>query len=519
MFTLPLVLTSSFFLLILSIAYWGMRQTSDLNDFFLGGKKFGAWILAISYGSTQFSAVVFVGFAGKFGWQCGLTSLWTSVGCALLGTAAAWILLGRRIRRMSHNLGARTMPEFFSARYGTNGMKIISALVIFVFLLPYSASVFMGLSYLFEITFRGTKVFGHEVNFAMVLTTITLVSFFYITFGGYKAIARIDFIQGMIMFFAALAMVTIIANHFGGFFAAATSVTENLRQRIAGGEGIPSHLQITPPPWYFLPSMIFMTSVGIWALPQMSHIFFAIRDEQQVKRGATMSVCFALVIGFCAYFTGSMTHLMPVESIPTYVNAAGVTGIDFDRLVPDLIAATLPPSLLAVVLLLILSASMSTLSSLVLISSSAVTIDLYKGYINPKASPRGELLLMRALCGCFIFLSYLIALCQPTWIMALLAISYGTVSGAFLAPYLYGLFWKRTTKLGAYAGMWTGLLLSNGLYWSLFIFKGRAFAVMNSSLVASIAIAVPLLVVPIVSLMTKPPKEEMVERAFNDENA
>lgn len=497
MFSFPFILTALFFIVILGIACWGMRQTTDVHDFFLGGKTLGPWILAFSYGTAYFSAVIFVGFAGKFGWQFGLDALWVGVANALIGAGLAWMVLGKRTRNMTHNLQARTMPEFFSARFETNGMKVITAIIIFVFLVPYSASVFMGLSYLFEIVFK------KQVSFEVVLTVISLVCFLYVTGGGYKAIARIDFVQGIIMFGGSLAMVYVIANHYGGFVEAADQVTRNLISRRMVK-------QIDVPPWYLLPSVVFMTSFGVWGMPQMVHKYYAIRDEKEIWRGAVISTIFAMIIGCAAYFTGAMSHLMPIDSIPH--TASG--GVDFDRLVPDLLAARLPEVLLAVILILVLSASMSTLSSLVLVSSSAITIDLYKGYINPNASDRSELTLMRVLCGLFILISYLIAMLQPAWIVSLMSISWGAVAGSFLAPYLYGLFWRRTTKLGAYAGMWTGLLISNGLYWYWMATLPAPIANARTPLVACLAMVLPLFVVPVVSLVTKPPKPETIEKAF-----
>ncbi|MDR0335692.1 MAG: sodium:solute symporter family protein [Planctomycetaceae bacterium] len=493
----PFLLTAFFFVVILLIAGWGLRRTSNVHDFFLGGRTLGAWLLAFSYGTAYFSAVIFVGFAGQFGWQFGLNALWVGVGNAVIGSGLAWLVLGQRTRRMTHNLHVQTMPEFFAARYETNGIKIITALIIFIFLAPYSASVFTGLSYLFEI------VFERKVSFTVVLTVISIISFIYITCGGYKAIARIDFIQGIIMFFGSLLMVYVVAKNYGGITAAATELSTKLNERIASGE-------IKSPPWYILPSVVFMTSFGVWGLPQMVHKYYAIRDENEIKRGALITTIFALVIGCAAYFTGAATHLMEPHTIPR----TALGGINFDQLVPDLVASHLPQVLLAVILLLVLSASLSTLSSLVLVSSSAITIDLYKGYLNPNASNRSELLLMRLLCGVFILISYLIALFRPAWIVSLMSISWGAVAGSFLAPYLYGLFWKRTTKLGAYAGIGTGLLVSNGLYWYWFFMESPANAGARAPLAASIAMVVPLIIVPVVSLLTSPPKPETIQKAF-----
>ena len=502
---LPFVLTAVFFLAILVIAHWGMRRTANVQDFFLGGKALGPWVLAFSYGTAYFSAVIFVGFAGQFGWQFGLNAIWIGITNAIIGAGLAWMLLGKRTRTMTHNLNARTMPEFFAARFETNGMKIFSALIIFVFLVPYSASVFTGLSYLFEI------VFDRRVSFPTVLTTLSVLAFIYVAGGGYKAVARIDFLLGLVMFFGSLLMLHSLVTKCGG-------VDETVRQISIGfsaaqspaNAASPAALSVTPVPWFVLPSLIIMTSFGVWGLPQMVHKYYAIRDENEIGRGAIISTVFAFVIGCAAYFTGAMVHVKGLVS-PIPLSAKG--GVDFDRLVPDLLHQNLSPTLMAIILLLVLSASLSTLSSLVLVSASAVTIDLYKGYLNPKASTRRELILMRVLCGVFIASSYYIALLQPTWISTLMAISWGAVAGAFLAPYLYGLFWKRTTKQGAYAGMISGLLISNGWYW-YWVITNPAMARAHAPVAACLAMIIPLAIVPVVSLLTRPPKKATLARAF-----
>ena len=180
-------------------------------------------------------------------------------------------------------------------------------------------------------------------------------------------------------------------------------------------------------------------------------------------------------------------------------------------MIPDMLKANLPEYLMAVILLLVLSASMSTLSSLVMVSSSAVTIDFYKGHINTKASPRHYVSLMRVMSGVFIIASYLIARFRFEFIVTLMSISWGAVAGAFLAPYLFGLYWKRTTKAGATAGMMTGLMLALVLFFVL----GSAMAPVS----ATIAMIVPFAVVPIVSLLSSPPPPEIISTAFGTQDS
>ena len=511
--SLPFLLTAVFFFVLLAIASWGMKRTKDTSDFLLGGKTLGPWVLAISYGTAYFSAVVFIGFAGKFGWLCGFGGLWVGLFNALIGGALAWLVLGRATRRMTRNLNAMTMPEFFSARYNTNGMKITTAIIIFVFLLPYSASVFAGLGYLFE------KIFNLHIETA--ITIITLVTGIYVVCGGYKAAARIDFLQGIIMFVGAIFMVWFVMAKFGTPAEAVQQANSAWHERVAaalsGAQGNPCEA-VKPIPGYILWSVVFMTSFAAWGLPQMVHKYYAIKEESQIVRGAVITTVFALVIGCSAYFCGALTHLLPDDQLKLAL-AKGGAEIDTNALVPVMLIHALPKPLLALILLLVLSASMSTLSSLVLVSSSAVSIDLYKGYLAPNRSERHYLAIMRILSGVFILLSWLLAMYNPSWIVALMSLAWGAVAGAFLSPYLYGLFWKGTTKIGAYAGMWTGLLLANGIYFYRYFTMSPGAANQFAPVAATIAIIVPFFVVPPVSLITKKVAPETVEKAFRRERS
>jgi len=505
-----LIITIIFFVVLLVIAAWGMKRTENINDFFLGGKTLGPWILAISYGTAYFSAVVFIGFAGQFGWLCSFRALWVGVMNAIVGGLLAWLVLGRATRRMTQRLGTMTMPEFFSARYNTNGMKITTAIIIFVFLLPYSASVFAGLSYLFQHVFH--------VEMWIVLTTITVVTGLYIVFGGYKAAARIDFLQGMIMFIGSLLMVIWVVRYFGGFSDAISGAYKNYLLRTDPASNFPDRVvSVKPIPDFIFWSVVFMTSLAPWGLPQMVHKYYAIKDESQIFRGAVITLIFALVIGCAAYFTGCLSHLLPADLLRTAVQEGpGGPAVDVNTLVPMILIQALPEWLLGLILLLVLSASMSTLCSLVLVSASAISIDLYKGYIAVGKSAQHYLWVIRILSGIFVLFSYLIALFNPSWIVALMSLSWGAIAGAFLSPYMYGLFWRRTTKAGAYAGMWSGLLIANGIYWGLFFGNSPAMAKAYAPFAASVAMIVPFVVVPIVSLMTPPVDSEIVAKAFGD---
>ncbi len=481
-----LILLLVFLVLMVCVGVWGMKKTTTLNDFFLGGRTLGPWFSAFAYGTTYFSAVIFIGFAGTQGWKLGLNALWIGIGNALLGAMLAWLVLARRTRRMTQKLDVMTMPEFLEARYGSEHLKMISAVLIFVFLLPYSASVFKGLGHLFESTF------GISYDFALlVLVGITGL---YLILGGYFAVTMTDFIQGFIMLGGAVAMVAVLVFKAGGPVTAFNTVAINYAQHIPAGK---------QPSWLTLGPLIFMTSFGTWGLPQMVQKFYAVKNEKVIGKAALITTVFALIIGVSAYTVGSLSHVFfDNDTIPKLASGK----INFDLIVPTLLSAHLPEMLLAVIMLLVLSASMSTLSSLILVSSSAITIDLYKGYLHPEVDDKKSLLMIRVLSGVFIICSYVISRMQVGFIVTLMSLSWGVLSGSFMAPYILGIFWKRVTKAGAYAGFFTG----GSTAIILFFVLGPAM----SPLASSIAMILPFVVVPVVSLLTPKLDDKIVKEAF-----
>jgi SSS family solute:Na+ symporter len=507
-----IVLLAVFLAAMIGIGVWGMRKTATLNDFFLGGRSVGPWISAFAYGTTYFSAVLFIGFGGKIGWGYGLNGLWIAAGNAFLGTTLAWLVLGRRTRRMTQNLDAMTMPEFLHERFEGKYIKMLTAMIIFIFLVPYSASVFKGLGHLFEANFH--------MSYDVALLIMIAITGIYLIMGGYFAVTLTDFVQGFIMIGGAILMVVILttkANELlggsGGFAAAVQGAADRHSQWLAA---IPPEKQ---PSMLGLGALVFMTSFGVWGMPQMVQKFYAIKNESVIVKAAIITTIFSVIIACAAYYTGSLTHIF-------FDNASVPKGLDgkpnFDAVIPVLLTNYLPAPLMGVILLLILSASMSTLSSLVLVSASSVAIDLYKGHINPTVSKESSLFMMRFLSGVFVALSYFVAKFQFTFIVELMSLSWGAVAGAFMAPFFYGLYWKRATHAGVIAGMISGLVISITLFYSaklgVEIAPLAAFAkYCGPSLApisASIGMIVPFFVVPLVSMVTAPPKKELLDKAF-----
>ena len=490
-----LVSLALFVVVTVAIGLYSRRKIRSMDDFFLGSRSLGAWMSAFAYGTSYFSAVVFVGYAGKFGWGMGISTIWIALGNAVFGCLLAWLVLGRKTRAMTHRLGVSTMPEFFAERYGSKPMKIVAALVIFLFLVPYTASIYKGLGFLFE------HAFGLPMLWVILgMSALTAV---YLLMGGYVATAINDFVQGIIMIVGAVLMVLYVISHpsIGGVSAGIAALNA-----FGAADGKAYGSLFGPAPLRLL-GLVILTSFGTWGMPQMLHKFYAIRDDRAIRRGAVISTVFAMVIGGAAYFTGAFGRVF-------HGNVAPEAGMD--AVVPLMLAGTLPDALFGIILVLMLSASMSTLASLVLVSSSVISIDLVKGFLRPNVSQKGQMGIMRICCVVFIALSFLMAIWPNPTVDVLMALSWGLISGMFLAPYLFGLIWKGTTRAGAWSGFLVGLLAMVIGIATEMPKVGNDFGKLFMPGIASVAMVLSVIAVPAVSLLTKKHDAKHLEKVFGE---
>ncbi|GAB4280542.1 MAG: sodium:solute symporter [Marinilabiliales bacterium] len=472
-------------LTIIAVGIYGLRKTKSFNDFFLGGGNVGPWMTAFSYGTAYFSAVLFIGFAGKIGWSFGYSGLWIALFNALLGVAMVWALLGWRIKKMSSEYKVHTMSEFLEKRYKSKSIKLMSSLVIFIFMIPYTAAVFMGLSYLFKTNFN--IQYEYALLFMGVFTAV------YIVLGGYKSMAVIDMIFGMIMTVGVIILVYFTVQKGGGFNVI-TNTLKDIEPKLTQAIG--------PPGIFPLLSLIILTSLAPFAMPQLVQKFYAVKDKRSVKIGAFASTFFALLIGGVAYFVGSTTRvfLNPEVTPGAFIDGKPV----FDNLMPELLTNVIPASLSVVILLLILSASMSTLASLVLIASSSFAKDFYAGYINKNVSDKKLTLLMRFASAFFVFLAVILALVKFDIIVEILGISWGAIGAFFLGPFVWGLFSKKVSKAGGMLSAIIGLLICIILYGYGKYAGGTTPWYLTSPGAGSIGMIASLIINPVVSLFTKP---------------
>ena len=513
---IKILLTIIFLCVTVAVGIYSRRQAKTVDGFVLGGRSVGPWLTAFAYGTSYFSAVVFVGYAGQFGWKYGMSASWIGIGNAVIGSLLAWIILGRRTKLMTQHIQSRTMPDFFGTRYSDEGLRVAASIIAFVFLIPYTAGVYMGISKLFEMGF------GVPYEYcAMVMALLTAV---YVILGGYKATAINDFIQGIIMLFGITTVIFVVLNTQGGLveaFHKMQAMTPNADDLSQRGADLYANFQAGDFASWFGPNplsllgVVILTSVGTWGLPQMVGKFYSITDESAIKRGTIISTIFAFIVAGGCYFLGGFGRLF----VPTAFNAEKGKFV-FDNIVPTMLES-LPDVLIALVILLVLSASMSTLAGLVLTSSSTMTLDLiYRdkksqigevegGEIDDMVAEkieRRKVVIMRVLIVFFIALSLMIALNPPQFIAQLMGISWGALAGAFLAPFMLGLYWKGVTRMSV---------------WACFVW-GVGLTVVNMVLgnpinpidCGAIAMLGGFVVVTVVSLVTSEMKKDTVDAIF-----
>ena len=491
-----------FFAVMIGVGLYCRKHATDVNGFVLGGRSVGPWLTAFAYGTSYFSAVVFVGYAGQFGWKYGIAATWAGIGNALLGSLLAWAVLGRRTRVMTQHLDSATMPQFFEQRFQSKALKLAASAVIFIFLIPYTASLYNGLSRLFGMAF--------DIDYSICVIVMAILTGIYVIAGGYMATAINDFIQGVIMIVGIIAVIGAVLNSQGGFLEALNKLGQVSDPLVSSTPGIFNSF-FGPDPINLL-GVVLLTSLGTWGLPQMVQKFYAIKSEQAINKGMIISTVFALIVAGGCYFLGGFGRLF-ADRIG--VTEAGIPVGGYDAVIPTMLSG-LPTVLIAVVVVLVLSASMSTLSSLVLASSSTLTLDFLKGNLIKDMDEKKQMRWMKGLIVVFIAISVILAIVQykssVTFIAQLMGVSWGALAGAFLAPFLYGLYWKKTTA----AGCWASFLFSTVVMLANVVVKPMFPAILQSPINAgAFCMIAGLIIVPVVSAFTRKPDRKHLDDVFS----
>ena len=496
-----LSLLAAYFAVLVWIGFKCRRGAGSVDGFVLGGRSVGAWLTAFAYGTSYFSAVVFVGYAGQFGWRYGISATWAGIGNALVGSLLAWAVLGRRTRIMTQHLDSATMPDFFAKRFGSPSLKLAASAIIFVFLIPYTASLYNGLSRLFSMAFPG-------FSYSACIVVMAVLTAVYVIAGGYLATAINDFIQGIIMLGGLVAVISAVLSSKGGFAASLDGLARITDPSVTTTPGIFTSF-FGPDPLNLL-FVVILTSLGTWGLPQMVQKFYAIRNEGAIRKGTVISTLFAFVVAGGCYFLGGFGRL--------FGDKVDVAKDGFDAIIPAMLS-NLGPGLIALTVILVLSASMSTLSSLVMTSSSTLTIDFIRGTVVKDMTQKGQVLCIRVLLVVFIAVSAALALVQYNsknpiaFIAQMMGISWGAMAGSFLAPFLYSLYWKGTTKAACWACFVFAVVLTtaNVFGWKPELWPGTRMNPIHSGAIAMLA---GFIIVPLVSLVTKAPDRRFTDALF-----
>ena len=510
---LQIIFLVVFFAVMITVGLYCSKHSTNVDGFVLGGRSVGPWLTAFAFGTSYFSAVIFVGYAGQFGWNFGLASTWIGLGNAFIGSLLAWVILGRRTRIMTQKLESRTMPDFFAKRYGSEKLKIAASLIVFVFLIPYTASLYNGLSSIFSISF--------DLPYWVIIIAMALLTGVYVIFGGYMATAINDFIQGIIMLVGIVVVVGSVLADNGGFTEAykSLSLIKSEYPETLGMQGAFTSFFGTQP--LYLLVVVILTSLGTWGLPQMIGKFYSIKDEEAVKKGTIISTVFAIIVAGGCYFLGGFGRLYDT---PELYSPAGK--VLTDNIVPTMLSK-MPSVVIAIVVVLVLSASMSTLSSLVLTSSSTLTLDVIVPALGRKreVSEKKKVFILRLFIMFFIVVSAVLAIVKDMFpgfifIAQMMGVSWGALAGAFLAPFLYGLYMKKTTRTSvAFCFIWGAGIEIVQLLITLKVISAPGgmlgFIFKNSLYSGAFAMLSGLVLVPIVSLVTKKQNKQEVDEIFS----
>jgi len=501
---IKIIMLLAFFAVMIGVGIYCRRSATDVAGFVLGGRSVGPWLTAFAYGTSYFSAVIFIGYAGQFGWKYGVASTWIGIGNALIGSLLAWVILGRRTRLMTHTLDSKTMPEFFGLRFQSPALKIAASVIVFIFLIPYTASLYNGLSRLFVMAFN--------IDYTWCVVIMAVLTAVYVVVGGYMATAVNDFIQGCIMLVGIVVVIAAVLNSNGGFTEAINTLSKIPAETAPEMEG--AFVSFLGPQPLYLFGVVILTSLGTWGLPQMVGKFYAIKNEDAISKGTLISTIFAIIVAGGCYFLGGFGRLYS-DSIEFSANGSPI----FDSIIPTMLEG-LPEIIIAIVVILVLSASMSTLSSLVLTSGSTLTLDIIVPAAKEKMTEKKKMLTMRVLIVFFIVVSSVIAIVQAkssvTFIAQLMGISWGALAGAFLAPFLYSLYGKWVTKASVWVSfaLGVGIMIANMIctFMKVPFINAYFSSPINAGMLAMVA---GLIVVPVVSLVTKKQDKADMDKLFS----
>ncbi len=450
------------------------RRTKSVEDFYIGGRQIGPWVTALSFVAAYFSSVVIIG-GGGFGYMFGMSTLWIGAINVLLGCTVCWIVLGPRIRKFTQRLNTMTIPGFFGERYKSNFALVFSAIIIVLFMIFYNVSILKGMGHIFEVLM--------DIPYAYGILLAGIIILFYVSIGGYLAVVWTSFVQAWVMGIG-LIVLTIFSIKAVGGIGAANQALEAINPGLINTPGVWG--------WPGLISFALIVSFGVWGMPQLVVRFYSLKNLKVLKIGtviATVGTCLALL----PYFNGAIARVL----CPGLQNP--------DLAIPTLAKNVLSPFGSAIVLAGVVAAGMSTFASILIILSSSMIHDIVKKGLKKNLNKNKILFYSKVASIIIGIVSLIIAFNPPALVLTLTAFAWAVIASTTLWPILFGIYWKKATKMGCIISMVGGFITA--LVWMV---VGNPFGI--HGFIPGLIVGLILMI--LVSLFTPGFSKEHIEKIW-----
>ncbi len=507
----------------LYLGYRGWKSTKDSEGFLVAGRKTHPYIMAMSYGATFISTSAIVGFGGTAG-LFGMGLLWLTFLNIFVGIFVAFIIFGKRTRKMGHNLNAMTFPELLGKRFDSKFIQYFSGIVIFLGMPLYASVVLIGAARFIETTLA--------IDFDVALLVYSVIIAAYVIWGGLRGVMYTDAMQGTIMFVGMIFLLFITYSHLGGIVPAHQALSD-MANLVPAKLAAMGHAGWTAMPvlgstwcWTLVSTIVLGVGIGVLAMPQLVVRFMTVKSNRELNRGVLIGGVFILMMTGVAFTVGALSNVFFLQNMGNI--SINIAAGNADSIIPLYINAATPEWFVYLFMLTLLAAAMSTSSSQFHTQGSAIGRDIYETLTHKKGGK--SILVTRMGIIVAMIIAVTLGYILPDNIIARgTAIFFGLCAAAFLPMYTSALYWKGATKAGAIAGLFTGTLVT--VFWYLFIHKAEAvplgickmlfgqdvlIASMPWPVVDPILVALPLavLVTVAVSLVTKGPRDKHLEECF-----
>ena len=464
----------------LFIGYYGSTKTKTAKDYYFASHTVGPWAIALAYGATCYSATLIIGYGG-LSYKIGSSMLWIAATNIFIMTYLAWVVLGKRVRKMQENLNSYTVMELLTKRYQNPTVRPILAIIVMFSMMAYSVAVLSGTARLFQGIF--------EIDFFLALIIIVAVIGFYITIGGIISTIYTNFLQGAVMF---MGMVVLLIGvlHKVGFQSGYESLAEfgTVYVSMPGTDT-----------WWFLISLCLVTSLIPWGMPQIISMMYSAKNVRAIKLAVPIVTVWSFIILYTIYFVGPMGRVILGPNVE-------VT----DLVMPSLFRAILPPLGIGIVLSAVMAASMSTAAATTLQASFAFSRDLLQPAFPKKISDETILRVSKYSTVLMVAIAFVLSALKLGTIADIFNFGAAASCAAFVPPLVCALFWKRGTSKAIAASTVLGFLTV--LLWTVvFGLKGQGFYGIQAIIPGQV---VGWLVFVIGSLVTEQLPNEHIEKAM-----